>query len=137
YWDSADLRLALRLNGSNSPITNGTSPTGVYVMNSDESVNTAQTQSLHSCSGNISGRVVGASHSFYNNRESTLIRMNEIDMRSLLNCLHSTDWLGTGKQLSDDTDGGIVFHFTVKGPDSGALPNDYGVRVRNASQLQS
>lgn len=30
----------------------------------------------------------------------------------------------------------MVFHFTVKGPNSGADANKYGVRVRNATTLQ-
>lgn len=135
YWDKADLRLVLALNSSNNPITTY-GPTGVQVRNLNDSVDAAATAQLHSCSGTISSRPIGTTASFYNNREGTTIRMLEVDMRSLLSCLHTTNWFGSGKQLSDSSDGGIVFHFTVKGPNSGVV-NNYGVRIRNADQLQA
>jgi hypothetical protein len=66
-------------------------------------------------------------------------------MRALLDCIHNNNLFGTGvgpynasqKKLSDDTEGGIVFHTSIFGPNSAAAANSYGVRVRNATQLQS
>ncbi|MCB0332103.1 MAG: hypothetical protein KDD55_01320 [Bdellovibrionales bacterium] len=136
YWDKADLRLMLRLNGSHVPITDANSSTGIYVMNSDLSVNATETLALHGCTGSIGGLSVGASSSFYNNREGAFIKMAEIDIQALLNCLHTTNWLGEGLHLDDNSEGGLVFHFSVNGPSSSGV-NNYGVRVRNASELQS
>lgn len=138
YWDSADIRLQLRLNGSENPITHATnSPTGVWLVASDGSTMDSESAALHGCSGNISGRPVGTTATFYNNREGTTIRMVEIDMVGLLDCLHTTNWFGTSKILGDTTDGGLVFHFSIDGPSSGAPSNNYGIRVRNAATLQS
>jgi len=136
YWSNADLRLQLRLNGSNVPITDGNSPTGIYVMEADGTVHNTRTQLLHSCDGPIDDHVVGYSHSFYNNREGSNIRMLELDMLNLLNCLYETNWLDEGKGLDDTSEGGLVFHFSVNGPNSNNI-NDYGVRIRNAAELQS
>lgn len=138
YWDYADLRLVLRLDGSNNPDTTH-SVTGVEVRNSDNSVNATATNNLHSgsCSGQISGRPVGTSNTFYNNREGRDIRMLEVDMRGLLDCLNSVAVLDAGKALNDSTQGGLIFHLSVSGPDSTTVGNPYGVRIRNAAEIQS
>lgn len=140
YWDHADLRLVLRLDGSNNPDTTN-SPTGVEARNSDDSVDAAATNTLHTdmtnCSGAISGRSMGTTYSMYNNREAKLIRMLDVDLLALLNCLHRTNWFGTGKLIDDSTDGGLVFHLTVKGPDSAIAANRYGIRVRNGQEVRS
>ncbi len=136
YWDSADLRIVLVLDGSNNPDTSNSS-TGVEIRATDDSLEGALTTALDSCAGDISGKPVGSSSTFYNNREAATINMLEIDMQNLLNCIHTDSLFGLGKDLNDTSDGGLVFHFTVKGPDSAALPNTYGVRVRNGAELQS
>lgn len=137
FWDRADLRLQLKLDAGNNPDTNADSPTGVFVYEADQTVDSVATQQLHTCAGSISGRVVGESTSFYNNREANFINMFEVDLIALFNCLHNTNWLGEAKLLSDSSDGGLVFHFSVNGPDSANLPNTYGVRIRNAQQMAS
>lgn len=137
YWSKADLRLRLELDGSNNPVTDAFSTTGVGVYDTDEVRDDVMTQALHGCTGQIGGLPIGYSNTFYNNREELDIRMLEVDMRGLLDCLYTTDWLGENKLLSDTSEGGLVFHFSVEGPDSDATSNDYGVRIRNAGELQS
>ena len=61
--------------------------------------------------------------------------MLNVDMAGLFACLHSTNWLGSGKLLSDSTDGGLVMHFTVRGPNSVIAANEYGVRLANGDNL--
>jgi hypothetical protein len=136
YWDRADLRLVLRLNNSNNPDTTNAS-TAVEVRNADNSVNTAATTALTSCAGAIGGRVANNTNTFYSNREGAFIRMLDVDMGGLFNCLQSTNWFSSGKLLSDSTDGGLVFHFSVSGPNSLAAQSRYGVRLRNAQSLRS
>ena len=147
YWDKADLRLVLALAGTNAVDTSA-STTGVQVRTSSNTIDAVKTAAVNSttlCPGSISGRAVGTTNSFFNNREGRTIRMLEVDMRALLNCIHNNNLFGTGvgpynaaqKKLSDDTEGGIVFHTSVFGPNSTAAANSYGVRVRNAAQLQS
>ncbi|MCB0324856.1 MAG: hypothetical protein KDD69_14835, partial [Bdellovibrionales bacterium] len=137
YWESADLRIVLELNASENVV-------GVQVRDSSGGTfgtnNAGQTSMLFSsCSGQIGGEVVGSSTTMINRRESSSVtrRLLEVDVRGLLDCLHTTNWLGTGKRLDDDTQDGLVFYFTVQGPNSDAQTNRYGFRVRNASQLQS
>jgi hypothetical protein len=147
YWDKADLRIILALTGTNAVDTSA-SPTGVQVRTAGNVIDVVKTNAINSttlCPGSIAGRAVGNSNSFYNNREGRTIRMLEIDMRALLNCIHNNNLFGTGvgpysasqKKLSDDTEGGIVLHTSIFGPNSGASANGYGVRVRNAATLQS
>ncbi|NLF25018.1 MAG: hypothetical protein GX589_05090 [Deltaproteobacteria bacterium] len=142
YWDAADLRLVLRLTSAGAPDYSN-SPSGVEVRNANNSVDAGATASLHGCAGTINGRPVGTSNTFYNNREGGTIRMLEINMIELLNCIQSTNSSSSpkimgGKALSDTTEGGLVWHLTVSGPHSaGQIKNLYGVRVRNAARLQS
>lgn len=140
YWDRADLRLVLRLDASNNPDTTN-SPTGVEARNPDDSVDPVGTDRINNdmtnCPGSISGRSVGTTYSMYNNREGKLIRMLDVDLTALFNCLHRTSWFTTGKELDDDSDGGLVVHLTVKGPESSAAASRYGVRVRNGQELRS
>ncbi|MBN8549256.1 MAG: hypothetical protein J0M12_08085 [Deltaproteobacteria bacterium] len=144
YWSHADLRLVLRLNSSGNPDTTNSS-TAVEVRNADDSVNVAATNSLDDDTTNCSGtagspfnnRAVANTNTFYNNREGKLIRMLDVDLSALFNCLKRTNWFSTGKLLDDSTDGGLVFHLTVKGPNSASAANNYGVRVRNGGELRS
>jgi hypothetical protein len=142
YFDAADLRLALRVDGSRNPVTTN-SPTGVEVRNASNAVDTNATAALHACSGSVSGRPIGTTSSFRNNREGYDIRMLEVDLQALFNCIRSVNLAGGpghilgGKPLDDATEGGLVFHFTVDGPESDSMDNRYGVRLRNAAELQS
>lgn len=95
--------------------------------------------------------VVSTSDTFYNYREKEgssgteegrYIRMLDINMEALFNCVQSESLMGS-KALDDDTDGGLVWYFTVKGPESNTdvtasgSPNNYGVRMYNAGTLAS
>jgi hypothetical protein len=150
YWDRADLRLVLNLTNTGALNTTN-APTGIEVRDSANALDSAATNALHACAGSISGRPIGALNvnpanlalasspaqpAMYNRREAKWLRLLDVDMQALLNCLHSTNWFASGKLLSDQTEGGLVFHFSVSGPLS-AVVNNYGFRVRNASNLRS
>jgi len=146
YWDKADLRLVLRLTGGGALDTTN-APTGIEVRNPDNSVNAYQTGRLNSsviCPGGLAGgRMVGSTDpttnagTFYNQREGKRMRLLDVELRRLLNCLYMDNWFGTGKLISDSTEGGLVFFFTVEGPQSGNAANSYGIRVRDAQRLYS
>lgn len=124
YWQKADLRLALDLNGPQMQYK-------VYqVQGGNNILNVAATQALTSeaCAG-----AVGTSGGFFNWRERKLIRMLEVDLRKLLDCVHSNP-AAFGFSLDDTTEGGLVFHFTVFGPNSGQV-NNYGVRIKNGAEI--
>lgn len=131
YWDKADLRLGLDLSGG--------TPT-VRVYQASGLPDAALTSALNLCPGGIGGKAIGYTATFPNRRESRTrgqdirIKMLEVDMQSLLNCIHLQGLLGLGKGLDDPSEGGLVFHFTVFGPNSSGI-NDYGVRIRNAATL--
>ena len=119
YWDRADLRVMLDVTGT---------PT-VQVRNIDGSVNAAATTTLGGCGA------ASYSNSFYDNREGSTIRMLDVDVEALFDCIHDSALLGaTG--LDDTTGGGLVFYLGVNGPDA-TVPNDYGIRLRNGQQLAS
>ena len=119
YWDKADLRVALDLNG-------GTPKVKVY--RPDKTVDVFATSILT----NICG-AAGSSSTFYDNREGKKIQMLEVDMQAMLDCIHGSSLL-TGVGLDDATQGGLVLYFTVLGPDSDRV-NNYGVRVKNGAKL--
>ena len=144
YWDKADIRLVLRLDGSGNPVTTN-APTGVEIQDAATgTANTASTTNLNNCTGSISSKPVGNSTTFFNNRENRSIRMLEVDAFALLNCVQTRlnaggggQILTGGRSLNDNTEGGLVVYLTVKGPNSNNASSGYGVRIRNAAALQS
>lgn len=139
YFNHAELRLALKLNASGNVDTSNSS-TGVEVRDRDNSLMGVQTTNLDACAGGVSGKAVGNSSTLYNNREGSYIKMLEIDLAGLLACAHNQDLFVDGRGLDDETNGGLVFHLTVDGPNSGVgatTKNNYGVRIRNGQQLQA
>lgn len=156
YWQRADLRLVLRLNGSGNPIRTNAA-TAVEVVNTDGTINVSATNSLHhtSCTGQISegartyavgtrGSSNGSGNRLRLYREYQLYpgtnnyqRTLEIDMINLLNCIQRFPAILGGKLLSDDTEDGLVFFAAVDGPLSSASQNNYSVRIRNGSVLHS
>ena len=131
YFSQAHLRL--RLNLFNNPPT-------VEVVRQDGNVDSLATSDLNVCPGTIggdSGRAVGYSDTFFDNREGKAIQMLEVDLRALLDCVHLRNLLGGGVRLDDATYGGLVFHLTVHGPNSRARGNGYGVRIRNGAYIGS
>jgi hypothetical protein len=121
YWDRADLRVMLNLNGTPA----------VEVRNQDGSLDGATSTILGGCAA--------ASHTtnaFFNNREGSFIEMLDVDMEALLDCMHGTTLLGGAKDLDDGTDGGLVLYLGVDGPNSNGV-NNYGVRVYNGAELAS
>ena len=102
YWDRADLRIMLDLNG----------PPVVELRNVDNTLDVAGTGFLDGGCGGLGGDPVGeTSDSFHNLREATDISMLEIDMADLLDCIEVNNALMGGKMLDDSTEGGLVFYF--------------------------
>jgi hypothetical protein len=147
YWEAADLRVVLNLH---------TSPPSIFVPRAELAagggfvVDTAATAALNNCAATsaprvytpVPGVVAGPleySTSFRNRREGNRqINMLEVDVRGLLNCLHTqrNALLGIGNDINLTTDGGLVTYFTVAGPNSAGI-NTYGVRLRNGASLSS
>ena len=76
--------------------------------------------------------------SLYDRRVGTsqAIRMLDLDLVALLDCVHANSLFGSGIGLDESSDGGIVIFASVDGPLSAGL-NPYGVRIRNATELKS
>jgi Tfp pilus assembly protein PilE len=132
YWDRADLRLVLKLNGGGHFM-------GFEIRNADDSLNAAATNDLTSYCGSAVdySSQTSSPHGLYNPREGKWITMLDVNLRSLLTCAqaHYTTILD-GRQIDDTTEGGLVFHFSVDGPNSNTI-NNYGIRLRNAARLAS
>ncbi len=158
YWQRADLRLVLRLANNGLPNT-ANAVTGVEVVDIDGN-NVPSATSLINSSGNCPGlvatgglsgtRVVGTQgggtsgnqlrlYREYQHDPSTnnYQRTLEVDMQGLLNCIKKYPSIMDGKLLNDTTEEGLVFHMTIDGPMSNASHNNYSVRLRNGSTLQS
>ncbi|MBL7663338.1 hypothetical protein JNK13_11365 [bacterium] len=146
FWDRADLRLALMLNSSENADT-GQSATGIIVVANNatsasqkDSTATTTLNSSTSCPGALSGgRAVAVStwkNYWINSTSGADMRVLDVDVVGLFNCLKNQNWFGWGKTLADTSDGGIVIHLTVIGPNSSNI-NRYGVRLRNAAELKS
>ncbi len=154
YWQKADVRLVLRLDGSGNVLTTN-SITGVEVVDTSGANVAAATTALHSvaCTGLITE---GASNLSVGNRgveDTSKLRLYreyqydavtnefqrtlEVDMLALLNCMQRNPTILGGKLLNDDTEGGLVFYFAIDGPLSSHVRNNYSVRIRNAASLQS
>ncbi len=129
YWEKADLRIVLKLDASGNPTFSHGDPS-IEVQNADGTLNNSATN--HLLSGGCRD-AVGTSDSFRNIREGEDIRMLEVDMEELLGCIGNGNSLVNGG-LGDTTQGGLVIHFSVDGPDSDNI-NHYGVRVKNGKEL--
>lgn len=157
YWQRADLRLVLRLTNAGIPNTT-VSSTGVEVVNADGTSNTTATSYLHSnlnCPGLIStgggpllsigsqgsgtaGNQLRLFREYqYNAVTNEYQRTLEVDMQNLLNCIKKYPDIMGGRLLNDDTEDGLVFHFTIDGPNKSDSHNNYSVRIRNGATLQS
>ena len=129
YWDKADMRLVLNVDSSGNKLS-------LEVADSGGNRNVSQTNSFLGCAGSVNGKAADRV-TMHNFREAKTVYLLEVDIKGLLNCLKSTNWLGTGKQLNDSSEGGLVFHFTVKGIHSLEEANDYGVRLYQGAELKS
>lgn len=140
FWDKADLRIAAIVDAND--LYTGfevRGPTGANIP--------ANVATLAACAGTAGFQSGGLSASvankavsgayIWNTRENSWITVLDVDMQALFNCLQSSNWFGSSKALSDSTDGGLVFHFSVAGSNAGAVKNKYGVRLRNGSNLRS
>ena len=121
YWDRADIRVMLDVNL--------VVPT-IQVRTTGNALDAATTATLAACGS------ATTSNSFFNNREAKTIRMLDVDVRDLLDCMHANALLGAGKGLDDATEGGLVVYLGVDGPNS-AVVNGYGVRLTNGADLES
>jgi len=118
YWDRADLRIALDVATS-----------AITIRNADGTVDSTASVALGVCG------VLSHTTSMVNRREGLAINMLDVDLGPLIDCVQASSLMG-GTTLDDTVDGGLVWHFTVVGPDSAVL-NNYGVRIANGAELVS
>ncbi len=93
--------------------------------------------------------IVSSNSVFHNNREGKDIRMLNVNVQNLMDAIQQQQSLGNAiqdtdsttnkpKALNDATDAGLVWYFTILGPNSnGNTANNYGVRLINGANLQS
>ena len=72
---------------------------------------------------------------FRNRREDEWMYLLNVNVRALI------DWNGVNSGVlfpsTDTTDGGLIFHLSVQGPNSNATANNYGVRVFDSADLNT
>ncbi|MEM9092607.1 MAG: hypothetical protein AAGC93_28230 [Cyanobacteria bacterium P01_F01_bin.53] len=127
YWRLADLRIVLDL------FTNE-----IQVRNANLSRNGTLTTILNNSCVGATYRDLDPNDPdgarFYNTREGSFVEMLNIDMDRLLTCLDNNS-ASFGFELDDTSQDGLVFYFSVIGPDSDNL-NNYGVRLTEGSSLR-
>jgi hypothetical protein len=122
FWDKADLRVLRDL-------TDPLRPVKVYGADGNPDVIRSLVLRL------LCHDAAGISDAFYNHREDATIRMLEIDVRELMDCVEAVPYLMEGKALDDATQGGLVWYFGVDDGVNAASPNAYGVRVSGGARL--
>jgi hypothetical protein len=115
------MRVVLDLNGG---------PPTVQIRDAAGSTDAASTLLLNAC------LCATTSTSLFNHREGALIRMLDVDIGGLMDCVQANPAIAGGRALDDATDGGLVWYFGVDGPDSNGV-NSYGVRVTGGADLSS
>jgi type II secretory pathway pseudopilin PulG len=67
--------------------------------------------------------------------DNTPIQMLNVDIEGVLGCAKTLmTSAAKAKTIIDDSDGGLVWFLTIKGPDSAKI-NDYGIRIYNGKDL--
>jgi Tfp pilus assembly protein PilX len=142
YWDSADLRVMLTLDSSGNP-------SSIDIKNANGSTDGTRSSRLESCGSPLATATAdnspfSTSNQIYNFREGKNIRMLNVNVLRLLNCIKQENLLESGRALDDTTENGLVFHFSVDGPnDNVNVPggatdgNPYGIKLSNGSRLES
>ena len=121
YWDTADLRIVLDLGGE-APV--------IEVRGPDGASDARRGRLLAGCVA------VGRTRTFFDDRKGRAIEMLDVDLLELLDCAHAGGLLEQGRQLDDETGGGLVFYLGVEGPSKPGV-HAYGVRVFNGARLAS
>lgn len=129
FWDLADIRLVLNLNGSDN-VTTVNSSSGVEVRNVDGSLNSSLTTTLDTTCSGVVRSVSG--NNFHDQIRNKYLRVLDIYLEDLLTCLNDEGIVDS----DNSSNGGIVIHATVEGNNSGSN-NRYGVRVRDASRIRA
>jgi hypothetical protein len=155
---------AITNSGANNYLTSSNGNNIVFIVQSISgnviTLNRALGQAITNKTGvTVTRPIVWYSNTFYNYREKAgatqastldqgrLIRMLNVDMQRVMTCASSM----MSKALTDDTEGGLVWFFTVKSSNSTDLsdattdvtttpagtPNGYGVRIYNGAYLAS
>ena len=147
FWDLADIRIVLNLNGSDN-IDRTNAVTGVEVRANNNSLISSHTTAINNCfgqadgdgSGSVDNRAVNAhTNTFWDQLRQADIKMLEIDLENLIECLHTNSIVSK----NDATNGGIIIYLTVEGNNSYCnysnesynCFNNYGIRIRNADNL--
>jgi hypothetical protein len=114
----ADLRVLLDVGGP-EPVIDVRGPVG--------GVEEGRSELLAGC------HAVGRTRTFFDDRFGRAVDMLDVDLGALLDCAHSRGLLEQGRRLDDDTGGGLVFYFGIRG--SGDEPS--GVRIFNGARIAS
>lgn len=158
YWQKADLRIVMEVDAAGTP-------GAIEVRNNMNEVSTSATTALQANCLAANPTLAGAvapSTTFYNHREGKQIVMLNVDLQSLFTCASTHGLMDADpvtsnpKALNDDSEGGLVWYFTVEGPNSNVNVNNppptgqkrsntgpardgnnYGIRIRNGHEFPS
>jgi hypothetical protein len=139
YFSLADLRLQLALDPSGNPVVVGppTRSDALRILTpTNTRDNVAETALLACNTANPTNPPVSTTSTFFDRRESKTIRMLEVDVGRLTACIQGNNAVQSGRGLNDSTEGGLVWHFSVIGPNSATI-NNYGIRLKNAAAFDS
>jgi hypothetical protein len=127
-------------NFSNNATIAVTPTTGSTTITLKQGLSNAQTNGTV-----VRKAIVSATDTFYNFREAKRIRMLNVDVQGVMNCITPQSLQDSNRKLNDSTEGGLVWFLTVDGPNSlinvysgGTTPtggNSYGIRLYNAAKL--
>jgi hypothetical protein len=157
YYDGTAPTGALSPGAPNNPQTSDLPPT---LSSSDTLILRQQLGTTPANNTRVRQAVVSTSDTFFNGREGKAIRMLDVDVQKLMDCVYDENLQDSSRPLNDTTEGGLVWYFTVDGPDSNTLVygagdksynpdntpyappakqdgNNYGVRLYNGNTLRS
>ena len=139
YWDSADVRIVLNLDASDSIDTSYVA-SGIEVRTISNTRNDADTNIINNIANAYplcDGAVISHDNTFWDQLRQSDITMLEVDVEKLLDCLevYPNDPVGTSiVPLDDNTNGGHIIYLTVEG-DNSDIANNYGIRIKNGDDL--
>ena len=110
---------------------------GIEVRDLNNNNDSVRSATLNGCGAVSTSKTFRNFREVAGNNNFKFIRMLDVNMSALLDCAHNNNLFEANRKLDDTTEGGLVWHLTVDGPQSnidvyagGSIPTNGNIALR-------